>query len=300
MKASVRREVAEVQAEGRGRGQQSRRGLSDSASGELSVASQIKSQSLSINSLNSTTIPVTAAPGQAKQTTLTNKPTTATHTPTTLFTLVASRSANVTFSPSKFAHTLSKAASCNVTTTTLTSSPKSAVAMTPHNINSSLGSSANSAVTPNMTLPKPTRQTAIATVDTTKHTSTTTVTTTRTSTSVTNNVSSAATVPSVLACTVTSPTSTASNNTAPTSTAPEANTPHPAQTINPITAALDITTPIIDGGGSATPTAKSASPSPEKPSQASSKSSAHPGKGKAARPKPGRLHVPPVAYHIHS
>ncbi|XP_068570913.1 uncharacterized protein [Cebidichthys violaceus] len=84
----------------RGRLQQPRKSLSFSASADLRAASQTKKQSLSSNVPRTDSLPVTAASSQAKHTpavTTTNKS-------TTLFNAVASRSANITWSPNMFAN----------------------------------------------------------------------------------------------------------------------------------------------------------------------------------------------------
>ncbi|XP_070818028.1 platelet binding protein GspB-like [Chaetodon trifascialis] len=88
----------------RGRGQQPRKSLSFSVLADLGPASQTKKQSLSINMPHASSPPVTTASSPAKHTPAVTASLVSTNMPTTLFTAVASRSANVTYSPSMFAN----------------------------------------------------------------------------------------------------------------------------------------------------------------------------------------------------
>ncbi|XP_076594940.1 uncharacterized protein LOC143325616 [Chaetodon auriga] len=86
----------------RGRGRQPRKSLSFSAPADVRPASQTKKQSLCDNTAHTSSPPVTAASSPAKHTPAATASLVSTNMPTTLFTAVASRSANVTYSPSMF------------------------------------------------------------------------------------------------------------------------------------------------------------------------------------------------------
>ncbi|XP_071772941.2 uncharacterized protein LOC139925454 [Centroberyx gerrardi] len=254
----------------RGRGQQPRNSLSF----------QTKNQSLTISNANATPLPLSTASSQVEHTpVITTKPVT-TNMPTKLFTAVASRSANVTFSPSNFTHTLSKAATGATTTSVVSSSYYSPVTtMAPTKTKSTSSSSHHTVPSPNIPIsPKPTRQTASFPVvsDTVKHTPTT-ILTPWTTTSISNTVSSAATV---LICSATNPNTTASVGTAPsTSTAHKAN-------VSSMISKMDGAAPVYNGLGSATSCSQSAPRSPERSSKPARKPTAPSDKTKTARPKP--------------
>ncbi|XP_073342655.1 uncharacterized protein [Pagrus major] len=84
----------------RGRGQQPRKSLSFSAPANLGTSSQTEKQSFNIPPTNS--LPVTTASGPVKQTPAVTTTSASTNKSTALFNAVASRSANVTFSPNMF------------------------------------------------------------------------------------------------------------------------------------------------------------------------------------------------------
>nr|XP_046262054.1 girdin-like isoform X2 [Scatophagus argus] len=86
----------------RGRGQQPRKSLSFSDHKDLGPPSQTTKQSLGVSVPHTNCLPVTAASSPAKQTPAVTTTPVSTNKSTTLFNAVASRSADVTFSPSMF------------------------------------------------------------------------------------------------------------------------------------------------------------------------------------------------------
>ncbi|XP_041800553.1 sialidase-like [Chelmon rostratus] len=114
----------------RGRGQQPRKSLSFSTPADLGPASQTKKQSLSFNIPHTNSPPVTTASSPAKHTPAVTTTLVSTDMSTTLFNAVASRSANVTYSPSMFSNhqikeqKTSKAKSNSSSGTDITVSPK--------------------------------------------------------------------------------------------------------------------------------------------------------------------------------
>ncbi|XP_029917859.1 LOW QUALITY PROTEIN: rootletin-like [Myripristis murdjan] len=178
----------------RERGLQTRKSLSDSAAAELGLTSQTKIQSLTVNITSPIPVPVTTAKHAPQVPT---KPVT-TNPSTTLFTAVASRSANITFSPSMFTHTLSKAATDTTITSAISSSSCSLVTtLTTSKAKSTTNRSIYSFSTPTVPISsKPTSPTIPVASDTS--TLTNTNVTPRTTASITDAVCSAAAVPTVL------------------------------------------------------------------------------------------------------
>ncbi|KAF7667605.1 hypothetical protein LDENG_00053290 [Lucifuga dentata] len=231
----------------RGRGQQPRKSLSSSVSAE----------NLTVNNLNPVTTNLTPA--------VTTKPS------TTLFTAVTSRSANITFSSSKFTHPLLKANVC----TTATSSTSGIPTATPGKAKSTSSSVTEMDATPSSSIsPRLTRQsTAIPVVsDSTKPTTPTL----RTTASMNTTTTPAATVPKVLMCSET----TASDTPAPNiSTAPKSNS-------FKMISKMEGAAPGYDSLVSAVSCTESSPRSPERSLKSARKSTATPQKATTPRPKP--------------
>ncbi|XP_070770016.1 trichohyalin-like [Enoplosus armatus] len=178
----------------RGRGLQPRKNLSFSAPADLRPASQRKTQSLSFNTPHTSSLPVTTASSQAERTPAVTATPVATNKSTTLFNAVASRSADVTFSPNTFTKHRFEADISKTTTSALSSSSNVPFAtMTPSK--STLSSTANVTISPKLTK----KITAIPDVSEAKHT------TLRTTTFDSD----------VLICSDTNPKTTALDTTAP-------------------------------------------------------------------------------------
>ncbi|XP_042349817.1 early endosome antigen 1-like [Plectropomus leopardus] len=240
--------------ESRGRGQQPRKCLSFSAPADLRPASQTQQQSLSSDKQQTNSLPVTAAASRAKHTPA--------YKPTTLFNAVASRSANVTLSPSMFTNRHFKADTSKTMSALSSSSNFTFTALAP--CKSNLSSGTKIATSPELVQ----KITAVPDISDAKHTAST-PSTQRTITADSY----------VLIYSDTNPNTTASHTTAPSlSTAPESkhfNTPSKMDSA----AAAD-----HEFAASCTRPAHS---SPERSNKSARKSAAAPEKTKTGRPKPG-------------
>ncbi|XP_019131580.2 golgin subfamily B member 1 isoform X2 [Larimichthys crocea] len=247
----------------RGRGQQPRTSVSFSAPTDLGLASQTKKQSLSFSTPQSSSLPVTTAYSPAKHTPALTTTSVSTNKSTTLFNAVASRSANVTFSPNMFTNHHFRADACKSTSALSSSSNVPFTTVAPCKAKSTSGSGANLKISPKVTK----KITATTDMSHTKHTASTPLTL-KTTTFDTD----------VLICSETNPKPTASDTTAPSiSTAPEDNHLNmPSQT--------DGATPTYNSVYTASCT-QSARCSPERSYKSAKKSTAAE-KTKAARPKP--------------
>ncbi|XP_059201987.1 cingulin-like [Centropristis striata] len=242
----------------RGQGEQPRSCLSFSAPADLRAASQTKQQSLSSNTPQTNSLPVTAAVSQAKHSPApTNKS-------TTLFNAVASRSANVTFSPNVFTNHHLKADTFKTTASALSSSSNSFFATTaPCKAKSTSSSVSNVTASPKLTQKITDKSDA-------KHTAAPPLTP-RTTTVYSD----------ILIHSDTTPKNTASDITAPSiTTAPEAD--HFNMPSEPNAAA-----PSHHGFVSAAICARPAHCSPERSNKSARKSTSLLEKTKTARPKPG-------------
>ncbi|XP_044062114.1 trichohyalin-like [Siniperca chuatsi] len=248
----------------RGRGQQPRKSLSCSAPADLKPASQTKTQSLSFDTPHTNSLPVTTDSSPAKHTPAVTTTPVATNKSTTLFNAVASRSANVTFSPNMFTNHHFKADISKTTASALSSSSDFTFAtMAPGKSTSS--SAANVTISPKLTK----KTTANPDVSDAKHTASTPLTL-RTTTFDSD----------VLICSDTNPKTTASDTTAPSiSTAPEANHFN-------MPSKMDGAAPAYDGLVFAASCTQSAHRSPERSNKSARKSTAALEKTKTARPKP--------------
>ncbi|XP_030000664.1 golgin subfamily A member 4-like [Sphaeramia orbicularis] len=133
-----------------GRGQQTRKSLSFSAPVDLNLASRTNRQNLSTTVPHTNTLPVTAALSQVKHTPVgTSKPV-PTNKPTTLFSAVTSRSANVTFCPNNLNHLFK--ADVTPTASNLSSSSNSLIAnAVPSKAKFTSSSGANITASPKLT-----------------------------------------------------------------------------------------------------------------------------------------------------
>ncbi|TDH07610.1 hypothetical protein EPR50_G00107940 [Perca flavescens] len=246
----------------RGRGQQPRRSLSFSAPADLRPASQTKKQGLGSNIPHINSLPVSAAASQAKHTPAamtTNKS-------TTLFNAVASRSANVAFSPNMFTNQHFKADTSKATISALSSASNFPFAtMAPCKAKSTSSSHINVTTSPKLTL----KTTAIPDISDAKHTASTPLTL-RTTTFDSG----------VLICSDTDPKTTASDTTAPNiSTYSEANCSN-------MLSKTDGAAPAFHGLVFAASCTQPAHCSPERSNKSARKSTAALEKTKTARPKP--------------
>lgn len=241
----------------RGRGQEPRKCLSFSAPADLG-------QSLSFSEPHANSLPVTTASSPAKNTPAETTTTRSTKS-TTLFNAVASRAANVTFSPNMFTGHHLKADIPKTTTSALSSSSNSPFAtMAPCKVKSTSSSGANITISPKVTK----NFTAVPKVSQAKRPASiplTLMTTTFDS--------------DVLKCSDTNPKTTASDTTAPSIlTAPETNDfSMPSKT--------DGAAPAYDG------LAFAAIYTPEKSYKSARKSTAALEKTKTTRHKPGNAHI---------
>ncbi|XP_039976514.1 plectin-like [Xiphias gladius] len=136
----------------RGREQEPRKRPSILAPADLNPASQTDNQGLSFNKPHTSSVPVTTASSQAKHApAVTTKPT-ATNKSTTLFNAVASRSANVTFSPKIFNYHYFNADISETTMSALSSSSSCPfAAMAPNKSKSTSNSGTNLTISPKLT-----------------------------------------------------------------------------------------------------------------------------------------------------
>ncbi|XP_078116729.1 uncharacterized protein LOC144524392 isoform X2 [Sander vitreus] len=250
--------------ENRGRGQQPRKSLSFSAPADLRPASQTKKQGLSSNipRINSLPVSAAAAASQTKH----NPAVMPTNKSTTLFNAVASRSANVAFSPNMFTNQHFKADPSKTTISALSSSSNFPFAtMAPCKAKSTSCSHINVTTSPKLTQ----KMTGITDISDAKHTASTPLTQ-RTTTFDSG----------VLICSDTDPKTTASDTTAPNiSTASEAN--HSNMLSKTDGAAL-----AYHGLVFAASCTQPAHCSPERSNKSARKSTAALEKTKTARPKP--------------
>ncbi|XP_035525701.1 trichohyalin-like [Morone saxatilis] len=238
----------------RGRRQQPRKSLSFSAPADLGPASQKNKQSLSFNIPLTDSLPVTTASSPAKHAPAVTTTPVSTNKSATLFNAVASRSANITFSP-MFTNHHCKADLSKTTNSALSSSSKA-------KYTSSCGT--NIAISPKLTKKV---ITAIPDISDAKHTAPTPLIL-RTTTF----------VPDVLICSDTNPKITASDTAPSITTAPEANHFNmPSKT--------DGAAPAYDGPVIAASCTPSAHCSPERSNKSARKSTT--ALEKTARPKPG-------------
>ncbi|XP_040903372.1 plectin-like [Toxotes jaculatrix] len=254
--------MSSFQAPGnRGRGQEPRKSLSFSAPGDLNPASQTNKQSLSFNKPHCSSLPVTAASSQAKDTPVVTTEPAATNKPATLFNAVASRSANVALSPNIFTYHHFKADKSKTTTSACSRSSTNSLfaAMAPDKAKSTSNSGTEITTSPKLSQ----KVTAIPNVPDATHRASTPVTL-RTTTFDSD----------VLISSDTNPKTTASDMTAPgQSTAPKFNISYGAA-------------PACDGLPFAASGTQSARCSPERSITSIRKSTAAPDKTKAARPRP--------------
>ncbi|XP_035858524.1 trichohyalin-like isoform X2 [Sander lucioperca] len=247
----------------RGRGQQPRKSLSFSAPADLRPATQTKKQGLSSNIPRINSLPVSAAAvSQAKHTPAvmtTNKS-------TTLFNAVATRSANVAFSPNMFTNQNFKADTSKTTISALSSSSNFPFAtMAPCKAKSTSCSHINVTTSPKLTQ----KMTGITDISDAKHTASTPLIPRTTTFD-----------PGVLICSDTDPKTTASDTTAPNiSTASEANHSN-------MLSKTDGAAPAYHGLVFAASCTQPAHCSPERSNKSARKSTAALEKTKTARPKP--------------
>lgn len=250
----------------RGRGQQPRKSLSFSAPADVSPSSQMKRQSLNVNIPLTNHLPVSTASSQAKHTPVVTTKPVATNKSATLFNAIASRSANVSFSPNTLTNHHFKA---DISTTTSGLSSSSSFF-----INTVISSKEKSTISSGTNIPispKLKRQTTA--MPDAEHTAITTF----------NTVRSTATDSNVLMFLDTNPKTTASDTTAPSiSTAPKAD-------IFNLTSKTDGAAPAYDGLKFTSFCTQPAHFSPETSSKFARKSPAAPEKSK--RPKPGNAHI---------
>lgn len=240
----------------RGRGEQPRKSLSFSAPADLSSSPQMKTQSLGVNIPPTNHLSVTTASSQAKHTPVVMTKPVATNKSTTLFNAVASRSANLSFSPNTFTKHPLKA---DISTTAGLSSSSSSF------INTVASSKERSTLSSGTNISISSKLKRQSTADA-KHTATT--------------VRSAATDSNVLIFLDTNPKTTASDTSAPSiSTAPKAN-------IFSMASNMDGAAPAYDGLAFTSSCTQSAHCSPEISSKSLRKSPAAPEKTKTPRPKP--------------
>ncbi|CAK6971931.1 golgin subfamily B member 1-like [Scomber scombrus] len=243
----------------RGRKQQSRKSLLFSAPADLSPTSQIKI--LSVNTPHPNHLPATSVSSQANHTPIVTTKPVATTKSTTLFNAVASRSANVSFSPDMFTKHCLKSDMSTITSALSSSSSSSINTVASSKDKSALNRGTNIPISPELKR----QSTAIHNAN---HTATTTF----------NTVRSAATDSNVLIYLDTNPKTTASDTTAMSiSTAAKASILSMTSNPNPA--------PAYDGLIFNLPCTQSAHCSPERSSKSNRKSPAAPEKPKT-RPKP--------------
>lgn len=251
----------------RGREQQPRKSLSFSTPADLRSSYQTKTLSFNIPHTNS--LPVTAASSQAKHTQAMETTPAATNKSTTLFNAVATRSADVTFSPNMFTDHHFKAGTFETTSPFLSHSSNFPFAtMATSQAKSTSSSGANTTISPKLTK----KIISIPDISDAKHT-------------VSIPLTLSTTTSDVLICSDTNPKTTASDTTASSvSTAPEANHFN-------MPSKWDGAAPAYDRLAFSASCTQSPQCSTERSNKSARNSTAALKKTKTPRPKPGKAHI---------